>query len=338
MELACRPLAMKGTNRPIIIFVTSVLAVSTIFCLLLSSSSIAYVYSPDNWPMFHHDIGHTGYSPSSRTPIQDTLLWNYTTNSVVGASPAIVDGHLFIGSDAGVAYCINALDGSEVWNFTVPINSQIVHGVESIAISSSMAVANGKVYFGCYDRNIYCLNAATGAELWNFTTGNTVESCPSIVNGYLYVGSWDGNVYCINAADGTKIWSFKTGGLVESSPAIANGYVFAGSADGKVYCFDAASGAEIWNYTTGNIVESSPTVIDNRLYVGSDGNNVYCLNATNGNKIWNYPTQSWVTSTPAVANGYVYVGTGESGSANPDKNVYCLNAADRSENLEFCHK
>ena len=148
---------MKGTDRPIVILVTSFLVVSMIFLLLPSSLSIVYANLPDNWPMFHHDISHTGYSTSSSAPIPATLLWNYTTNSVVGASPAIVDDRLYIGSDAGVAYCINALDGSEIWNFTVPINSQIVHGVESIAISSSMAVANGKVYFGCYDHNIYCL-------------------------------------------------------------------------------------------------------------------------------------------------------------------------------------
>ena len=35
---------------------------------------------------------------------------------------------------------------------------------------SSPAVANGVVYVGSDDGNVYALNAATGAELWSYTT------------------------------------------------------------------------------------------------------------------------------------------------------------------------
>src|SRR5215471_1523390 len=38
-------------------------------------------------------------------------------------------------------------------------------------IGSSPAVANGVVYIGSGDHNIYALNASTGAKLWSFTTG-----------------------------------------------------------------------------------------------------------------------------------------------------------------------
>ena len=160
---------MKKSNRALIIFVTFVLVTSAFSCLLLSSASIANaISSSDDWPMFHHDLTHTGYSTSTPTATNATLLWNYTTNSVVGASPAIVDGRLYIGSDGGIAYCLNASDGSEIWNFTVATTSRGFQGEAGPAISSSMAVANGYVYFGCYDRNVYCLNALTGEKVWNY--------------------------------------------------------------------------------------------------------------------------------------------------------------------------
>ena len=41
-------------------------------------------------------------------------------------------------------------------------------------VSSSPAVADGKVYVGSYDSKVYCLNAATGAHIWNYTTGDCV--------------------------------------------------------------------------------------------------------------------------------------------------------------------
>ena len=61
-------------------------------------------------------------------------------------------------------------------------------------MDSSPAVANGVVYVGSTDNNIYALNAGTGALLWKYTTG-AVQSSPAVANGVVYVGSTDGNVY-----------------------------------------------------------------------------------------------------------------------------------------------
>ena len=40
-------------------------------------------------------------------------------------------------------------------------------------VHSSPAVANGVVYVGSDDGNVYALNASTGAKLWSYTTGST---------------------------------------------------------------------------------------------------------------------------------------------------------------------
>jgi outer membrane protein assembly factor BamB len=67
-------------------------------------------------------------------------------------------------------------------------------------VASSPAVANGVVYVGSDDNNLYALNATTGAKLWSYTTGGYVDSSPSVVKGVVYVGSDDGNVYAIGSA------------------------------------------------------------------------------------------------------------------------------------------
>jgi hypothetical protein len=36
------------------------------------------------------------------------------------------------------------------------------------------AIANGVVYVGSWDHNLYALNAQTGARLWSYTTGNII--------------------------------------------------------------------------------------------------------------------------------------------------------------------
>ncbi|MCJ7762238.1 PQQ-binding-like beta-propeller repeat protein [Candidatus Bathyarchaeota archaeon] len=173
--------------------------------------------------------------------------------------------------------------------------------------------------------NVYCLNATTGAHIWNYTTSATVMySSPVVADGKIYLCTWGGSVYCLNAATGAFIWNYATGATIQfSSPAVADGKVYVGSEDMKVYCLNAETGAYIWSYTTaGNsgMGTSSPAIADGKVYVGSTDDKVYCLNAADGTYIWNYTTGNDVESSPVVADGKVYVGS-------MDTNVYCLSAA-----------
>ena len=56
---------------------------------------------------------------------------------------------------------------------------------------SSPAVADGVVYVGSEDNNLYALKASTGVKLWSYTTGDNVDSSPAVANEVVYVGSDD---------------------------------------------------------------------------------------------------------------------------------------------------
>jgi hypothetical protein len=73
--------------------------------------------------------------------------------------------------------------------------------------------------------------------LWAFTTGGTVVSSPAVANGVVYVGSGDHNLYALDASTGDLLWSYTTGWAVYSSQAVADGVVYVGSDDDKVYAF-----------------------------------------------------------------------------------------------------
>jgi parallel beta-helix repeat protein len=193
-------------------------------------------------------------------------------------------------------------------------------------VYSSPAVADGRVYVGSYygdGGTVYCLDALTGAHIWDHGTNGGGDSSPAIADGRVYVGSDNGKVYCLDALTGDEIWNYEMW-RVYSSPTVVDGRVYVGSGDGKVYCLDAFTGAEIWNYSTGSQVYSSPAVVDGRVYVGSEDGKVYCLDASTGTEIWNYDTGYWVHSSPAVADGVVYVGSN-------DNKVYAFGNVVRSE-------
>jgi eukaryotic-like serine/threonine-protein kinase len=109
-------------------------------------------------------------------------------------------------------------------------------------IESSAAVANGVVYIGAGDGGAYALNAATGAKLWSFASGDRVFDSAAVANGVVYVGSDDNNVYALNAATEARLWSFTTGAQNFSSPAVANGVVYIASTNGNMYAFHLPGG------------------------------------------------------------------------------------------------
>src|SRR4030042_1122599 len=239
------------------------IVVSLSLCFLMILSVVAGVVtagSSDDWPMFHHDSQHTGYS-LSKAPTMDNVMWSYDALDQIQSSPAFGKGRLYVGSHNGFLYCFDAdpTEGTDegigdpvgssfdlIWKFTI-----------DGSIRSSPVVYDGKVYFGSDDGKLYCIYACIGTEIWNYSTGAPVSSSPTIVDEKVYVGSENGNVYCIDARNGNHIWQHPTGGPVHSSPAVVNDRVYIGSDDHIVYCFYASNGTELWRYTTDDIVLSS---------------------------------------------------------------------------------
>ena len=76
---------------------------------------------------------------------------------------------------------------------------------------SSPVVANGPVYFGSGDGNLYALDAGTGALNWKFQTGDVVHASPAYADGVVYFGSWDSYFYAVDAKTGAEKWRFHGG-------------------------------------------------------------------------------------------------------------------------------
>lgn len=45
---------------------------------------------------------------------------------------------------------------------------------------------------------LYALDAVTGALKWSYTTGSAIFSSPAVANGVVYIGSTDDNVYAFH--------------------------------------------------------------------------------------------------------------------------------------------
>lgn len=227
---------------------------------------------------------------------------------------------------------------SLVWKF--PTNGAII---------SSPSVADGTVYFGSQDKNIYAVNALSGTYVWNFTTLDAIESSPAVMNGKVCTGGEDGYVYCLNAYNGKLLWktfvngsqpkTFGAAVMLRSSPAIVDDRVYIGSLDGYLYALDLNNGDVDWKFKTNGLITASPTVADGAVYTVSeepDSGGLYKLNAETGDLLWKkeipYETQftggTDMQGTPTVANGMVFA------SANL-RTYYGIDAANGHTDWKF---
>lgn len=103
-------------------------------------------------------------------------------------------------------------------------------------------VADGVVYYGSSDYNMYALDAETGQEQWRFQTEGRVYAAPAVTGGsvYLCAGLVRGGKICsVSTETGDKEWCFGTEDGFGTGPMVAGGMVYAASRGGILYALDA---------------------------------------------------------------------------------------------------
>jgi outer membrane protein assembly factor BamB len=140
-------------------------------------------------------LGHTAFVPSTVT---DGLTaydletgaerWTFTTEGPVRLAPAAWEDRLFVASDDGWLYCLDAAGGRLLWNFRGGPSDRKVLGngrlISTWPARGGPVVADGTVYFAAgvwpfMGIFIHALDARTGAVVWtNDGDGSTYRRQP----------------------------------------------------------------------------------------------------------------------------------------------------------------
>jgi outer membrane protein assembly factor BamB len=179
-------------------------------------------------------------------------------------------------------------------------------------------VANGAVYFGSGDGNLYALDSTTGDLRWKFKTGDVVHASPALAGGVLFFGSWDSYFYAVDATTGKEKWRFHAGEdpLIhnqvgfQSSPVVANGVVYTGCRDSNLYALDAATGKEKWKFFNDlSWVITSPAVADGKVFFATSDSSLYhVVDANIGKSVIRQQARAYMFSSPAIVSDVVFIG------------------------------
>lgn len=234
-------------------------------------------------------------------------------------------------------------------------------------IRSTPVLYQGSLFIGCYDNNLYALNAADGQFQWKYATEGGIVSKPALYDNNIYFGSEDKRLHVVSARTGKVVWTYYTEGKVRSSPRIAEGHIFFGSDDNDLHAVNVNSGRAVWKFNTNAPIHSTPLVVNELVYVGcEDGvfyaidfrgtmkwrflakraitsspafkgqsiffasldNTLYSLDIKNGWAIWKFRLGKGSVSSPAVTDDYVFVGAA-------DGFIYCVDINNAKEIWRF---
>ncbi|MCS6993470.1 MAG: PQQ-binding-like beta-propeller repeat protein [Anaerolineales bacterium] len=167
-------------------------------------------------------------------------------------------------------------------------------------------VHKGFVYVGCYDNNLYALNASNGEFQWKYATEGGIVSRPAVADDNIFFGSADKRIYAISARSGKLSWIYYTDGPIRSSGRIADGHLFIGSDDHLLHAININSGRAAWKYDTGDEIRSTPFIVNDLVYFGTEGGELFCLDFR-GQVKWRFKAKRAITSSPWVHENAVYV-------------------------------
>jgi outer membrane protein assembly factor BamB len=272
---------------------------------------------------------HSLYAVDIKTGAQK---WKFETSGEVRSTAAFTTDAAVISSDDGKLYAVDQKTGKLAWQADIhndlkrlPLDDpSIGASYDYDFLTSSPVVANGAVYVGSSDGNVYAVDGASGQVRWTFKTGDRVRATPAVAGGVVYIGSWDGYLYALKADTGALVWKYFAGQQVlqpqylvtpiQSTAFVADGVVYCASRKAILFALDAATGNERWQEAngSGNWYESSPVVGGGVVYIGSSAaGQLYATDARAGSAIGSFGIGTAAWSRPLVDGDTVYIGAEE---------------------------
>ncbi len=299
-----------------------------------------------DWPQPGLNAQHTGFNKKEKTISAAnigslTQKWVASIPNGFSAAPVEVRGIVYVQSNDGTVYAVNATSGAVVWTYAA--GSAV--GNTGLTAGDKLVYTICKVPNDAAHGGICALNAATGALVWNFAIvtvqGQTVtdsyaDNLPVLDHGLVFFGENFGgfgspfsgdNVYALNAATGASVWGI-------AYNAGSGGTPFA-TDKGELFFQSGGSGAYVCavKETDGSGMHCSAALTgDGRAAISIAGGKILAQSNAPSNTaftaldetslapkwqtVLTYGTSNYSLYPPAVAGGLAYFYAGGNGDGS----------------------
>lgn len=251
------------------------------------------------WEGWGADLANSRYQPGlaagiDRSQVKDLKLkwaFGFPGAAATFGQPTAFAGKLYVGSEDGTVYAIDAATGCLWWMFKAPA---------TVKTAISIARKGSTVFFGDTNGNVYALKAEDGSVVWKAHPdphpAARITGSPLLVGTRLYVPissgeegasadpaypccTFRGSVVALNAGTGKEIWRAFT---IAEEPKPTHQ-----SAQGVQYW--GPSGAAVWSSPTADLKRHAIYVATGNNYSGPPteaSDSVVAFDMDTGKKIW----------------------------------------------------
>lgn len=196
-----------------------------------------------------------------------TVKWKADCENVTQSTPVIGKDAVYVCSNSGKLYAFSKIDGKKQWDV---VYGKTCSSVPAIGDNGTVYLcgetADGGIVMAVNPAN------GTIKWQQNLTSALPNSGISLSADGYLYVGDKDGNMYCYVQENGELAWKFKAQGQIRSVPAIDNlGNIYFGDAKGFFYVLSSKGKLAYKELQLGANIWSSPLIDKNGIiYVCAD--------------------------------------------------------------------
>jgi polyvinyl alcohol dehydrogenase (cytochrome) len=230
-------------------------------------------WSPASTNTRFQDAEAAGLTPKDLPRLKLRWTFGFPDASAAWAQPTVANGRIFVGSQNGTVYALDATSGCIHWTFAA------AGGVRTAIAVSPRGASPDVVFFGDTAANAYALDADTGRLLWTQKVEDHVlariTGSPLLHDGRLYVPvssyeeaqgadaryaccTFRGSLVAIEAATGKVVWKRY---MISDEPRPR------GTSTAGVTLWGPA-GSAIWSAPTVDIVRGALYVATGNTYSG----------------------------------------------------------------------
>ncbi len=185
----------------------------------------AQTAEPQNWLSYWGNYHGTHFSPLKEiTPanagrLQARWAAQMPGDSLLEATPLVVDGILYTAGMPGDVYALDAKTGLQIWKFQR--KQKVVNPYESNRYNRGVAMLGNRLFTGTLDAALIAIDARTGRQLWETQVADTMEgysitAAPLVVKDKIIVGVAGGEygirgfIDAYDPKNGKRLWRFNT--------------------------------------------------------------------------------------------------------------------------------
>jgi PQQ-dependent dehydrogenase (methanol/ethanol family) len=180
---------------------------------------------PHNWLSYWGDYQGRHFSALQQitaanvSQLQARWAVQLPGDSVLQATPLVIDGIMYTTGMPGQVFAIDARTGLQIWKYER--QQKVVNPYESYRVNRGVAVLGNRLFFGTLDAALVALDCRTGRPLWEVQVADTLKGysiteAPLAIKNKIVVGIAGGEygirgfVDAYDPATGKRLWRFNT--------------------------------------------------------------------------------------------------------------------------------